>query len=504
MAIDRVPPVQTAAPASLLTRVANALGIKAQGAPEGATINAAAARVFYPDAGWIPTTWPLNFWQTGRNVMSGGENTIVEACVWAYIRAIAQLPGYHRQRGRDNGVTTRMGTALSRLLRFPNTYETRSDFLTHTVRSLLYDGNAYWLGWPRNNRNEFEALHWLDPRSCRPYVAYNGDIFYSIGENPVIQGDLDADRRDRWLVPQRDILHIKLATPRDPLVGETWLTSLAFDLANRGAMNMNIAAFYNNMSRPSGVLTTEQLLSKEQVLELRQRWAEQSTGMNSGGVPILTAGLKWEAMGLNANDAQLMEALRMNDRTVAGVFGVPGVLIGLQDATAWNSTEALMNYWLSNGLGYLLDHIETAIDQFFELPQNEYCEFDTDALLRTNYRDRVAGLKDGVMGGIYSPNEARAREGLPEVDGGEEPRVQQQQVPLSFAQVESIPPIGGQPTTPGTPAPSDASPEGENAPEEPGDGEDGTEAETAKALVDVDFSEVIQHAQLLIEQRHDP
>lgn len=489
---ERVPTVdaRNAAP-SFMARVAERFGLKAQGAPEGETIGEPLARVYNPDQGFIPMTWPLNFWQTGRNVISGGENTIVEACVWAYVRALAQLPGYHRKRGADNGVITRTGTAPARLLRWPNSYQTRSDFLTHTVRSLLYTGNSYWLAWPRNARNEVEALHWLDPRSCRAYAAYNGEIFYSIGDNPVIQNDLMLDREERWLIPQRDILHIKLATPRDPLVGETWLTSLAFDLANRGAMNMNISAFYNNMSRPSGVLTTEQLLTAEQVQTLRERWQQQSTGMNSGGVPILTAGLKWEAMGLNANDSQLMEAMKMSDRTVAGVFGVPGILIGLQDSTAWNSTEALMNYWLSNGLGYLLDHIETAMDQFFALPTDEYIEFDTDALLRTAFRDRVAGLKDGVMGGIYSPNEARAREGLPLVDGGEEPRVQQQQVPLSFAQVESIPPIGGQPTTPasptpGEPAPSDGSTEGENTETDAGDG--AGDGEPAKSIVEGRFS----------------
>jgi HK97 family phage portal protein len=500
--IDRVPSVTTSpSPASFMTRVASAFGIKAQGAPEGEIIQQPAARVFYPDQGFIPMTWPLNFWQTGYNVMSGGENTIVEACVWAYIRAIAQLPGYHRRRNPDDGVTTVTTTALSRLLRFPNIYETRSDFLTHTVRSLLYDGNAYWLAWPRNERNEPTALHWLNARSVRPYVAENGEIFYSVGDNPVIQNDLERDLRERWLVPQRDVLHIKLATPRDPLVGETWLTSLAFDLANRGAMNMNIQAFYQNMSRPSGVLSTEQILTGTQVEELRKRWKDQSTGMNSGGVPILTAGLKWQSVSLNANDSQLLEALKMNDRTIAGVFGVPGILIGLQDQTAWASTEALMNYWLSNGLGYLLDHIEVAIDQFFALPANEYTEYDTDALLRTAYKDRVEALKSGVTGGIYSPNEARAREGLSSKKGGDEPRVQQQQVPLSFAQVESIAPVGGQPTTPNNtppaqaePAPSDASPDGENAPDDA--------AEPVKSIIDVNFVEA--RRLLMIEHHHAP
>ena len=445
---DRPPSVARPEPAppTWLERAAVTLGLrsKAQGAPEGQIIGQPYARVTTPDDGWLKMSWGLGWWQAGHNVIATGENAVVDACVWAYVRAIAQLPGFHRRRRPNNEVIDVTTSALSRLLRYPNTYETRSDFLTHTVRSLLYDGNSYWLAM-RNDRFEVASLHWMNPRNCRAYVAQDtGEIFYSVGENPIIDGDLDAYLEKNYLIPQRDVLHIKLATPRDPLVGETWLTSLAADIANRGAMNMNLSNFFSNMSRPSGVLSTDQILTKEQVDELRGRWNEQSTGINAGGVPILTAGLSFKAMGLNAQDSQIIDTLKLNDRTIAGVFGVPGVLIGISETATFSSTEALMNYWLSNGLGYLLDHIETAIDQFFQLSAVEFCEFDTDALLRTAFRDRIEGLARGVQGGIFAPNEARAKEGFGEVEGGDEPRVQQQLVPLSFASLGSIPPAPGQ------------------------------------------------------------
>jgi len=110
--------------------------------------------------------------------------------VWAYIRAIAQLPGYHK-RELDNGGTETVSTsALSRLLRSPNAYQTPSDFLVHLVRSLLYTGNSYWIA-QRNDRQEIEALHWTDPRSCRVReVKVEGqvfsEVFYEIGDNPLI------------------------------------------------------------------------------------------------------------------------------------------------------------------------------------------------------------------------------------------------------------------------------------------------------------------------------
>ena len=78
-------------------------------------------------------------------------------------------------------------------------------------------------------------------------------------------------------------------------------------------------------------------------------------------------------------------------------------------------------------------HVEEAFGVLFQLKgqPDEYVEFDTAALLRSAFKDRIEGLTRAVQGGIYSPNEARNAEGLPSVEFGDEPRVQQQVVPLS-------------------------------------------------------------------------
>jgi hypothetical protein len=64
---------------------------------------------------------------------------------------------------------------------------------------------------------------------------------------------------------------------------------------------------------------------------------------------------------------------------------------------------------------------------------DEYTEFSTAVLLRSAMKDRIEALKEGVIGGIYSPNEARNLEDLDSVPYGDSPRVQQQVVPLEAA-----------------------------------------------------------------------
>ena len=99
-----------------------------------------------------------------------------------------------------------------------------------------------------------------------------------------------------------------------------------------------------------------------------------------------------------------------------------------------------------------MNHVEQAYDQLFNLegePQN-YTEFDTAALLRSAQKDRIEALVRGVQGGLLSPNEARNQEGYDDVPYGDEPRMQQQCVPLSAA--ASIPTAPGPEAPPAAPA----------------------------------------------------
>ena len=126
------------------------------------------------------------------------------------------------------------------------------------------------------------------------------------------------------------------------------------------------------------------------------------------------------------------------------MFGVPAILLGITDTATQKSAEALMAEWLASGLGFVINHIEQAFDKFIGLATvpagREWTEFDTRVLLRSMFKERIDGLVRGVQGGIYSPNEARALEGYAAVKAGDEPRVQQQVVPLSFATAPPAPP----------------------------------------------------------------
>jgi hypothetical protein len=157
--------------------------------------------------------------------------------------------------------------------------------------------------------------------------------------------------------------------------------------------------------------------------------------------------IPWASAG---RDAQLAELLKFSKENIALVYRVPLAVLGLGGAT-FGSTEALMQFWIATGLGFALNHVEQSFDRLFQLKgqPDEYTEFSTEALLRSAKKDRIEALKEGVMGGIYSPNEARNLEDLDSVPYGDSPRVQQQVVPLEAA--AGIVPGGGGPSGPHPP-----------------------------------------------------
>jgi HK97 family phage portal protein len=359
---------------------------------------------------------------------------MVEACVSAYSQTLSMCPGDH-WRANDKGGRERVtNSALSRILRRPNVYQSFSDFILNAVRSLYCTGNAYALAL-RNDRYEVSELHLMDPNQSAPQVAETGDIFYRLAGNAVIDRQLPAERQ--LIVPQRDVLHIRLHADRRypyPLIGETPLVSALSDIVATDAITEQQINFYKNQARPSAVLSTDLTLSPEDVEYLKTRWAEESVGMAQGKTPILTSGLKVLPWTVGGKDAEIAEMMKISNEHIALVFRVPLQILGLGGPT-FGSTEALMQFWISTGLGFTLSHVESAFDQLFGLKgePDEYTEFNSEALLRSAMKDRIEALARGVQGGIFSPNEARNSEGFDSVEAGDEPRVQQQVIPLSFA-----------------------------------------------------------------------
>lgn len=370
----------------------------------------------------------------GYNVTPyGSSSAMVEACISAYSQTVAMCPGDHWRTNADGGRERVEASALTRVLRKPNDYQTISDLLLNLTRRVYECGEAFAYA-PRNNRGEIAELHLM--RIGQPFVGSDGSVFYGLGGNEIAQYRFDFSDP----IPARDVLHVRLHTPQHPLKGVSPILATVLERAMAGAALNQQVTFYINQARPSFMLETDQQLTKEQTEALRARWNEQTQGDNAGGTPILAWGLKAKPVSISPADSRLADMLKITDQSIALAFRMPLQVLGVGD-TPFASTGALMSAWKSSGLGFALNHLEEAIGNLFGLKgqPDEYLEFNTDALMRSNFKERMEGWAIATSAGL-AINEFRNAEGYASVADGDEPRVQQQQVPLSYGAALQPPP----------------------------------------------------------------
>lgn len=370
-----------------------------------------------------------NWWQMGADLHPSGEGSaMVEACVSAYAQTVAMCPGDHWRKLENGGRERVKNSALNRIIKRPNDYQSISDFLLNLTRRLYVNGEAFAVTI-RNDRHEPSEMHLM--RHGQPRIAEDGSVFYSLSGNEIAERRFDLS----FPIPARDVLHVRLHTPIHPLKGESPVLSTVLERAMSGAALNQQVAFYLNQARPSFMLETDEKLTRDQTMELREAWNAQTQGDNAGGTPILAWGLKAKPVTMSANDGRIADMLKITDQNVALAFRIPLQILGI-GGTPFASTEALMSSWKASGLGFALNHIEEAFGLLFNLKgmPDEYLEFDTKALLRSNFKEMVEGLARSTISGIHSSDEARGEFDLPATEGGfgKEPRVQQQVVPLSY------------------------------------------------------------------------
>lgn len=313
--------------------------------------------------------------------------------------------------------------SFSPVLRKPNRTQNRIQFYQNWMESKLTRGNTYVLK-QRDQRGVVVALYILDPNRVTPMVSDSGDVFYDLRKDNISNVQID-----RVLVPASEIIHDRWNTFYHPLVGLSPIYACGVNAVTALRIEQNSSKLFANGARPSGVLTAPGSIKDETATRLKAYFEENFTGANVGKVAVLGDGLTYAQMTMSAVDAQLIEQLKWNDSTIAGVFGVPSYMINAGSAPAYNNVEALSQQYYSQCLQVHIESIELCLDEglgLSEVTGRTYgAEFDLGDLIRMDTSTRVKTAVEGLKG-LYSPNEARRQFDLRPVVGGDTVYLQQQ------------------------------------------------------------------------------
>ena len=324
-----------------------------------------------------------------------------------------------------NKICTEVETSpFLRVLRKPNGFQTRIQFWEQWFLSKLMRGNTCVLKVREAARGMVIGLYILDWQRVKPLVAENGDVYYELAVDNL------SGVRETVTVPASEIIHDRWNCLWHPLIGISPLYAAGISATQGRRIQGNSTKFFDNMSRPSGVLTAPGVISGETAARMKTDWDENFSGGNIGRTAVLGDGLKYEAMTIPAQEAQLIEQLRWTVEDVARCFHMPLFKLGGPMPAGVTSIEALQQMYYNDCLHGLVEQAELVLDEGLGLPANYYTEFDIENLLRMDTAAQFDALGKAVGAAIMSPDEARAKRNLGAVPGGKYPYLQQQNYSL--------------------------------------------------------------------------
>ena len=314
---------------------------------------------------------------------------------------------------------------LYRLLRrAPNAEQTVVDFWAGGVTSLELKGNLVAL----KQRGASGSLIGLAPM---PWD-------WTKVTRPTKGGPLAYEFDGKTYGPE-DVLHIR-GFGGAPEGGLSTIAHCAAAFGNAKAVNRTAGKIFANSARPSGVITSDLPLDEQQTAEVRDTLERRFVGAQNAGRPlVLSNGLKWQQITLNPEDAQLLESRKFSGEEVCRIFGVPPAMVGYGDkASNWGTGKEVDVLGLQKfGLRPRLKRIETALEQQLltaeDIARGVSIEFVVEGILRGDSEGRAGFYREMSQIGAMTINEIRAKEGLPPVAGGDVPRMQSQNVPITQA-----------------------------------------------------------------------
>jgi len=356
------------------------------------------------------------------------QNTTVSACVMLIADSIAQMSCNVYKR-TDNGRERDDRPNLSYLLRKrPNYFDAPFTFKNTVMTDLLLDGNAFiFVG--RNPNGSPKSLTPLPPESVVIKFDDNGDVYYEY----YYKGQIYKYSPDYLLhIPAYRYKTIRGMSP------------LAYaDHAARLGLNLDE---YTNDSFDGGIHSKllvevpaeEKKFTKEDAQKLKERIMSAYGGREHANDPFIIAnGMKASPLNLATNaDAQLTENRTYSEREVAKIYRVPLYMLGKDDSKFANQEQA-NTFFLQHTLSPWVVRLQQYLDRLLTYPfQNDhYVEFDTDTMLRADYKSRMEMYTKGLTNGVYTPNQIFERENLPKV---KEEWGDQHFMPVNLSTVDKI------------------------------------------------------------------
>ena len=287
----------------------------------------------------------------------------------------------------------------------PNRHMTHLDFWEAVMFNLALRGNGY----AQIMRNELGmpiALYPLAAQQVQPIVLKDGTGWYIY--------TLDGHQ---VLIGEDDMLHFRIFGN-----GRVGLSPLEYGAVSMGlavAADRYAGAFYERGAKPGGVLQIDRILTPKQREELRKSFTEIHEGIDSAHkLFVLEAGMKYQAVQISPEGAQLIATRKFNVKDVARFTGVPAFLLNESEgSTSWGSglEQQMLGFYNLTIRPYTQRIAATCRQKLIPVAQQRRRKvaYDFDELMAVDLRAKAEYYAKLKSNGIMTSNEIRDRLLLP-------------------------------------------------------------------------------------------
>lgn len=237
-----------------------------------------------------------------------------------------------------------------------------------------------------------------------------------------------------------DVLHFR-GLSEDGFIGLSTIEALKRQTNINERATAHIDNFHQNNGIQTSALETDmpgtlsgpaQLAMKE----TRDAYMAANGGPSNSGKPImLPAFTKIVKLTQSFADSQLIETLKYTREEIAAAFGIPLFMI---DGSAEKlDIEQLTLLFRTNTIGpkvamYVAELTSKLLTRDEILGKGFKIEFDTSVIIEMDYTKKVSTIKEQVVNGLMTPNEAAAKLGNKTIQGdfGNMHFMQAQYIPL--------------------------------------------------------------------------
>jgi len=325
--------------------------------------------------------------------------------VFAAIRilseSIAQLPVQLVERQPNGDKINKSDHYLYDIISvMPNEFMTKYVFFNKVMVDLCSYGNSY-IFIVRNQNARVEKLIPLDASKI-VLKEYDDKYFYE-------------DQKTKEVYDLEDLLHFKILS-KDGLVGlspiDTCANSISYGLALEEYGN----SYFRNGAKVSGVLQTDRSLTTEAIERLRNSFDHNYSKVSQANKTlILEEGLKFNQITLSNEASQFLASRKFSIEEIARCFSLPPHLLRDMSKSSFNNIQEQSREFVQYTLMPYMAMIESEMNckLFKKSEKNKFFfEFNANALLRGNPKERSEYYRTMVNIGAMTINEVRMKENL--------------------------------------------------------------------------------------------